>query len=615
MTTPVSVDNVVPPEMTIPPNQSAAKAILNDRWLEIPPMSQESFQYGTNDTISFRFGSNLEFVNFPMSYISMDVELEVEGTPTLEDIQMDGGPCSLFRQERLVTVNGEVEFEDYRDSNRLHAIHNQLFQDKDMRQVMGHPMSSSYHALGDNIMIKPEDSTVYLGTLKSLDGTTGAFLRLEGYAESTYNNDGQLFNQRFIDTAYAPLPKIMPGAILQVNGVAQQADNERFKNQSNFVRVRAVNYNPEYPNPINAPDPDPEPQYIDLVLDCWPGMWGAGVPLASEFTVTVVVIANPTSSSRYGLYCRHDEQGLLTFKSTILYKPQLELWKTTFPLLFVQGGLRLELIMDNMRRSLWQVFTAQIYQSNPNNLTKLVINSPRLHLRYITPHPSIRNTIRQEFDSETGLEMAIMHKRMFSSTRQPSTTSDTIEYFTGLRSVRGVVLGFQDSELADSVSDVALFNRSLSHLLGTGITEIYMQIGSLNFPITPIDVDQDGMELLHHALLFCERMYPGMKVPALQEKEWNREIRYIVDTDLSSNQAFDVAFRPYCFDLSRAAAPFGFLTGVDTTSMPIIFHIKREGIWNSHLERGFRGQLRARLLVYYDRIITMSARSGISTSE
>jgi hypothetical protein len=600
MTTPISVDNVVPPELSLAPNQTSAKAVLNDRWLELPPQVQETFSPDANNTMRFRFGSNLEYVNFPESYLTFDLTTTLSQPPD-EETFLDGGLHALFRQIRLLTTNGDIELEDYRDANRMSSVRQKLLPDHAGSRLNGfaegiHSAPDAYSSVSTSeptMILRGKYSSVagqfvvfgYAGTVQrnvNSSGVIGFSSRLA--SDVNYEDDLKAQGAEQL-TTYVGAPILPKICVWRIDGHLYQS--------------RTVNY--------IAKAGDTAAQLIVKFRG------DIGLIDGGFYSLEPVMRGTSASSGSVQQYLSNDGTSVITSVKYV-YRPDLELWKQTFPLLFIQGGLTLEFILDSISR-VWAVGDF-LPSEDAERITAYTITNPRLHLRYITVHPSIRKTLRAEFDSNTGIEMGFLYRYLFTQTRNSTIDHDNIEYFPGYRSVRGCILQIQDSSLSEGTGLPSKIAPSLSMGLASNIYELYVSVGSLNFPITPITVDAKGHEVFHHLRLFCKRLFMKDMEETLNitEHEWYAD--HIYDVATNSDNLRDIArdslYRYYAFDLSRSASPYGFLTGVDTTSMPIVIHIRRT---ESPADSGFIGAVRARLHVYFDRILTLSARSGIATTQ
>lgn len=558
MTTPANIENVVPPELSIPPNQSAAKAILMDKWFELPPQNQDAFTYESNDTIEFRIGSNMQYVDFSTSFIRFDLAIDITGLAAQDDscgrFELDGGLHALFRDVYLRTTNGDVELEEIRD--------------------YGHNVNRKKKTYGD--LLKYGSDMVESGDGLSIDSTLN-------FSNSDYRpvvsvdyTDGEIS----IVTPNIPFP-VTVGDIFQTEltgGVHVIVTNVLQDNTFLVTRLDEVS----------------------LVAD-------TGV----EWQVTK---RNRMSMSRIiGLPTVRASDGTLVRTYRVIFQPDLELWKGMFPLLYVNGGLRLQLVLQHPLRAF--INTLPNFIDVMSTLTYSITN-PRLHCRFITTHPSIRNTLRAQFDTEGGLEMAIMGVTVRKVSRTPTQTTDSIEVFPGLRSIRGVQIVFQDTLMSEGSSPITLNNPSLSMALSSSLTELYLQIGSLRFPDRRIEDDYLGSETMFYHKFYRKRMMPHTEAhtaSVVEVEDWLPLHQFPTGT---GTFATDSLSRIFSFDTSRAAAPFGYLTGIDATSLPIILNVKRTNtVLGTHMDRGFTGNVIVRWFIDHDKLITFSASAGIQTSQ
>ena len=586
---PADIENVVPPEMTITQPQSAAKAILNDRWFQIPSQANQTFTHFLNDTIDFRFGSSLEFVWFPMSYITFDFELTgFEFILPNELPKFDiGGVHSIFTSIRLRTVNGEVDLEERRDYNRDYV--RRLITNGDVNDIE----AGGWH-MGE-------------GPLGIHQNHTQHHIHERRYAKLISVVDG---TSEFFSTD-RPMWDIVKGDFFLLGAVSQEI-TEVFPNGQTFKHVANV--------ALAALGP------VGKTILFTRGM---GADHDGDYERRGIRSNSLPMTSFVGLKnsdpirdSPKPSAGDLQRKHKMYFQPDLELWKIMFPLLFVQGGLRLELQLEHPSRCMYFPGDQQdAGQARANFDYK--ISNPVLHLRYVTPHPQIRNVIRRQFDTRNGLELTIRGTRIRTNTRTGGQTADTIEIFPGLRSVRGCQVVLQDTVISEGTGLIPELNPSLSSFLSTGITEVFMSIGSLRFPDVPIDTDGFGRELFKHLLFYRDRMAPEMdtNLSAVTYADWTKAHSYIVKgtpADDTDGIASDARFFIMSFDFSRAAEPFGYLTGLDAHSLPLLLNVKRENLTltrSNHVGAGFQGNVRYRFFLDYDKLIAMSSQSGISTSE
>lgn len=557
------VENVIIPELTILPSPSAAKAITNDRWFVIPPESQENFTYESNDTISFRFGSNHEFVNFAMSYITFDFTIDdlaqVEKPPSLEV----GGMHSLFRSIRLSTVNGDVDIELDDQYNRNYIRKSMMFDDAfdisvnatpwfdDTHRVLGSSLGSNLPANLHNISHNGVADTetrlnlsngkqpLQIGDMIIIDGDVniGTGQRMITYIDANNN------------FAYFSGPPITPLLVAGTFTIIPQGRHASLRTQC-FTTYR----------------PDGGPAAIDRIR---------------KYRVTLV--------------------------------PRLEWFKRMFPLMLVLGGVRLELQLEKGDRAF--ISNAPPNHALTGNTYTYTISKPRLHLRYVTPHASIRNVLRQQFDSQKGLEVSMLGTRVRVTTTDGTATDANIVVHPGLRSVRSVMVQLQDSSLSDGVGALVKASPSLSHGLRSGIYEYNFSVGAMRFPDADVESEPFGSTSLMHFNYLSDRLMPdNPHAHRFHPKDWWPNAVYW--NQAAGDGVSDLPeslYYYYCMDFSRTYEPLGYLTGIDTTAVPLIFNIRRKEAY--HTISSMPGNIRYRFFFTYDRLVTLSSKSGVTTSE
>ena len=575
---PVEVADQLPARLTASfnPITSAAKAILNERWAEIPAESQDSFTHALQDTISFRIGSVQEMIDFEQSYIRFDIQNTTTGQQTIATTNSNpylfdvGGLHSLFREIVIKTVNGEVELERIEHYNKYVAMKSLLMDDADMVEQQG---SLEYDDLGEYHVFGEKASW------RVSEGITG-WLALGGGAPLVGESHIRLNSS---DRGY-----LAPGDTFTITNAVDIGLRIFTITDVRVITGAAAGFT------------------LDTFIRFTPILLAGEVDGAS---LDLLVTQKGGRRSRRGLISDSFRGNTVsTFTHTVMFKPRMELWKQFFPLMFINGGLRLNLLLENPNRVFYTRNTINNLGVNAYNYT---ISNVRFVGRYVTLHSSIRNELRRQFDSEKGIDLMINAVRPRIVSQANTTQGTSYAIFPGLRSVRAMVIVFMDSGMSDGATAATRSNPSLSGMLSGLLTEIFVSAGSLRFPDTPIVVDDEGKEVMKHAMILANRMKGTHHIKhRFSEVQWRPEFNY---NTTALVVVPETRHRMYAFDFSRADGMDGFLTGLDTTSTEMIIHLTRGGQFADYAARGFLTSTHIYHWLFYDQITTLG-RNGVTVS-
>lgn len=589
---PVEPDQIIPIAFSYPAKASASKAIIRDYWIEYPPTRDGEYTYEFRDMIQIDFGDNISCINFPECYFRMEITITGVDQATFAFIGTELGAESLFRNVYLTTGQGDIRFIDGQDYHRNSYLWSCYSGTKGALKSLC--ASSGDSCQSYKFGAPASDPTQLVQTLRQPNGNE---------AGVTYNLDiGPSPSTTFtgVLNGYGP---INTGDIIMSN---IEAGDPPVVQEIYTVVVTSV-------SPVSSSTTNFTCQQL------------AGPVIVGEVATVNARVLRMNGQSPFEIFSRRsysrtaaNNAAPLTITQEVCFKIRDEIMDILWPLFLMNGGMRWRMQLEHPKRAFRNLAPnrADIAEFSYN------VKNIRFVARMVQLHPNIRSAIRQQFNDNTGIQMATTAIRTIVDTTPGTASTDTISVNIGLRNVEMIVVMLQDDRLSNGTDANTFAAPSLTHALRDGYTELYAMVGAMKYPERELRLDMEGRELYLHYLHAYERINDGYDPARLSLDDFRECYRYYPNS-ATDTYAADARTSLMTFTFTRYKRPLSFLTGLDLHQTPFVLYAKRDGVVTSHRARNsyqngtddFTGNLQHRFKIFYTRVHTLSGPRGVSVSE
>lgn len=509
----IDFDPIVPREFFMTQPSSASKSIVRKNLIEVLPVEQQIFSYGSANIIRFNLSSNTDFLDGPSSYLKFDLK-RTDGVSAFNgNSALDvGGVHALIRHASVRLLSSGMLVQEYRDYNRYYALKAQL----DAASLNG---AQSYGDSAGDIgeFADPARS----GHWSHVSYTTASVTLTVGGALE-------------LGAAGRALSELAVGDILYIKGAAA--------GQSVVSEIASIT----------------DDGALALV-------GGPAVAIAAD---------GFTAASSIQVLKRHcAEQARMTVvktsgtTTTVCMKLNMSALGHVLPLFLMKGGLEITLELENPN-------LAMRVGVNPQDMSSSVLNyeisKPRFMAMMVTPNIDITDEYIRAWRSDRGLIYNIPSVRS-RRLGQDATVSglDNFQVNLGVKSGKRLYMVIQDTKISDGNAALAIHSKSISRFLRSNIEEYQVKIGSHSFPNRSVVCDTEALEAL-------EQLKMVAKTPEFRftKREWlanNVGGTATADAKHTDSECFIMGI-----DFTREfPSAESSLTGVDLATVPLDVSLTR----------------------------------------
>lgn len=163
--------------------------------------------------------------------------------------------------------------------------------------------------------------------------------------------------------------------------------------------------------------------------------------------------------------------------------PRMSFFDLDFPLFILRNGIMLEMELDHPAKVLKFLNGADVNSTARSNAGDYFFYMEQVLFwgKFSTPHPSVVSTFVELWNSDRGLSYPIPSYVVRTYTGAQSG-NDTIRVNLGVRSLRRVFTVIYDQEMSENQSKCTQYNDALSSFFRASVYTFQYQVGSFNFP-------------------------------------------------------------------------------------------------------------------------------------